>query len=207
MNTTQALVPRLLAPYAIASRILGSTAHNTYLALKSDRALDLYRTIAILLQVAGWLAFLACLYTLQAGKAARRFYEAEWAAEANALALRIDNALAKPLHWRIAPLDGGAALPQADERHQDSHTNPAPDRVVAFSDHAVALDTAATIHPDQVQAVIGGSGTLTNKLRALAALANIQWRHSRGKGKHMSNSDIRSALASVIPADLFAQLS
>jgi hypothetical protein len=48
---------------------------------------------------------------------------------------------------------------------------------------------------------------LTNKLRALDSLANIQWRHSRGKGKHMSNSGIRSALAPVLPADLLAQLS
>ncbi|MGB6014085.1 MAG: hypothetical protein WBG32_05095, partial [Nodosilinea sp.] len=117
----------------------------------------------------------------------------------NALALRIDRSL--------LPLDGGAALPQVDERHQDSPSNPAPDRVVAFLDNALALDAAATIHPDQVQTVIGGSGTLTNKLRALASLANIQWRHSRGKGKHMSNSDIRSALAPLIAPDLLAQLS
>lgn len=199
MNTTQALVTRLLAPYATAATILATATRHTWQALRCDRALDIYRTISILLQVAGWLAFLACLYTLQAGKAARRFYEAEWATEANALALRIDRSL--------LPLDGGAALPQADERHQDSLSNPAPDRVVAFSDHAVALDAAVTIHLDQVQTVIGGSGTLTNKLRALASLANIQWRHSRGKGKHMSNSDIRSALAPLIAPDLLAQLS
>jgi hypothetical protein len=70
------------------------------------RALDFYRTIAILLQIAGWLAFLACLYTLQAGKAARRFYEAEWASETDALALCIDRAL--------APLNGGDTLTQAN---------------------------------------------------------------------------------------------
>ncbi len=199
MNTTQALVTRLLAPYATAATILATATRNTWQVLRSDRALDIYRTLSILLQIAGWLAFLACLYTLQAGKAARRFYEAEWATEANALALRIDRAL--------APADGGAALPQADERHQDSLTNPAPDRVVAFSNHAVALDAAATIHPDQVQAIIGDSGTLTNKLRALASLANIQWRHSRGKGKHMRNSDIRSALTPFVASELLAQLS
>jgi hypothetical protein len=68
----------------------------------------------------------------------------------------------------------------------------------------VALDAAATIHPDQVQAIVNSTGTSTNKLRALA---NLPWRHSRGKGKHMSNSDIRSALASVLPAGLLAQLS
>ena len=202
MNTTQALVTRLLAPYATAATILATATRNTWQVLRSDRALDVYRTIAILLQVAGWLAFLACLYTLQAGKAARRFYEAEWATEAYALALRIDRSL--------LPLDGGAALPQADERHQDSHTNLAPDRVVAFLDNALALDSttaAATIHPDQVQAVIGGSGTLTNKLRALASLANIQWRHSRGHKKHMRNGDLRAALAPLIAPDLLAQLS
>ncbi|TVQ07887.1 MAG: hypothetical protein EA368_13150, partial [Leptolyngbya sp. DLM2.Bin27] len=105
------------------------------------------------------------------------------------------------------PLDGGAALHQADERHQDSHTNPAPDRVVAFSNHAVALDAAATIHPDQVQAVLNSTGTATNKLRALATLANLQWRHARGHKKHMRNGDIRSALAPVLPADLLALLS
>ncbi|MBE9113698.1 hypothetical protein IQ273_30450 [Nodosilinea sp. LEGE 07298] len=132
--------------------------------MRCDRALDIYLTISILLQVAGWLAFLACLYTLQAGKAARRYYEAEWAAEANALVQHIDNALAKPLHWRIAPLDDGATLPQADALPQDSPSNSAPDHVVAFLDNAVALDAAATIHPDSVQAVIGGSGTLTQIL-------------------------------------------
>ena len=199
MNTTQALFTPLLAPYATAATILDTATRNTWQVLRSDRALDCYHTIAILLQVAGWLAFLACLYTLQAGKAARRFYEAQWATEANALALRIDRSL--------LPLDGGAALPQVDERHQDSHTNPAPDRVVAFSDHAVALDAAVTIHLDQVQTVIGDSGTLTNKLRALASLANIQWRHSRGKGKHMRNNDIRSALTPFVASELLAQLS
>lgn len=199
MNTTQALVTRLLAPYATAATILDTATRHTWQALRCDRALDIYRTISILLQVAGWLAFLACLYTLQAGKAARRFYEAEWATEAYALALRIDRSL--------LPLNGGAALPQADERHQDSHTNPAPDRVVAFSDHAVAkpLHGRIAIYPDQVQTVL--NSTATNKLRTLANLVNLQWRHSRGKGKHMSNSDIRSALASVLPADLLAQLS
>ena len=201
MNTPQALVSPLLAPYATAATILATAIRNTWQVLRSDRALDFDRTLSILLQIAGWLAFLACLYPLQPGTAARRFYEAEWATEAYALALRIDNA--------IAPLDGGAALPQADALPQDSLSNPAPDRVVDFSDHALAkpLHGRIAIHPDQVQAVIGGSGTLTNKLRALASLANIQWRHSRGKGKHMSNSDIRSALASVLPADLLAQLS
>ncbi len=201
MNTTQALVTPLLAPYATAATILATATRNTWQALRSDRALDIYRTLSILLQIAGWLAFLACLYTLQAGKAARRFYEAEWAAEANTLALRIDRSL--------LPLDGGTALPQADERHQDSHTNPAPDRVVAFADHALAkpLHGRIAIHPDQVQTVLNSTGTATNKLRTLANLVNLQWRHSRGKGKHMSNSDIRSALASVLPADLLAQLS
>ncbi|MEA5451917.1 hypothetical protein VB780_25295 [Leptolyngbya sp. CCNP1308] len=201
MNTTQALVTPLLAPYATAATILATATRNTWQALRSDRAIDVYRTLSILLQIAGWLAFLACLYTLQAGKAARRFYEAEWATEAYALALRIDRSL--------LPLDGGAALPQADERHPDSHTNPAPDRVVAFSDHALAkpLHGRIAIHPDQVQTVLNSTGTATNKLRTLANLVNLQWRHSRGKGKHMSNSDIRSALASVLPADLLAQLS
>ena len=166
MNTTQALVTRLLAPYAIASRILGSTAHNTYLALKSNRALDLYHTIAILLQIAGWLAFLACLYTLHAGRAARRVYKAQWATEANALAQRIDRVL--------APLDGGDILPQ------DSPSNPAPELVVAFLDDAVALDAAATIHPDPVQTVLNSTSTATNKLRALV---NLQWRHSNRTGE------------------------
>jgi hypothetical protein len=173
---------------------LASTAKRWPLGPVFDhRALDIYRTLSILLQVAGWLAFLACLYTLQAGRAARRVYEAEWAAEAYALALRIDRSL--------LPLDGGAALPQVDERLQDSSCNSAPDRVVAFSDHAIA------IHPDPVQTVLNSTGNLTNKLRALASLANLQWRLSRGKGKHMSNGDIRSALASVLPADLLALLS
>lgn len=204
MNTTQALVTRLLAPYATAATILATAARHTWQALRCDRAHDIYRTISILLQVAGWLAFLACLYTHQGGKAARRYYEAEWAAEANALALRIDRAL--------APLDGGATLPQADALPQDSPSNPAPDRVVASLDNAIDLDTAAVttstaINPDQVQAILNSTGTLTNKLRALASLANLQWRHSRGHKKRMRNGDIRSALAPVLPADLLAQLS
>jgi hypothetical protein len=206
-TTTQALFIPLLAPYATAATILATATRHTWQALRCDRALDCYRTISILLQVAGWLAFLACLYTLQAGKAARRFYEAEWAAEANALAQHIDRAL--------APLNGGATLPQADALPQDSPSNPAPDRAVAFLDSAlakplhwrIALDSADAIHPDQVQAVLNSTGTLTNKLRALASLANLQWRHTRGHKKHMRNSDIRAALATVLPADLLAQLS
>ncbi len=196
MNTTQALFTPLVAPYVTAATILATAARHTWQALRSDRALDLYRTLSILLQITGWLAYLACLLTLQAGKAARRYYEAEWATEVGALALRIDRAL--------TPLDGGATLPQADELPQVSPCTPAPDRVV---DPAVALDAAATIHPDQVQAVLNSTGTSTNKLRALANLINLPWRHSRGKGKHMSNSDIRSALAPLIAPDLLAQLS
>jgi hypothetical protein len=212
MNTTQALVTRLLAPYATAATILAIATRHTWQALRCDRAFNCYRTISILLQVAGWLAFLTCLYSLQAGKAARRYYEAEWATEANALALCIDRAL--------APLDGGDTLTQADALLQDSSCNSAPDHVVAFLDHALAkplhwrivIDTAAAttataIHPDQVQAVINSTGTLTNKLRTLATLANLQWRHTRGHKKHMRNSDIRAALAPVLPADLLAQLS
>ncbi len=202
MNTTQALVTRLLAPYVIAATILATATRHTWQAwqaLRCDRALDIYRTISILLQVGGWLAFLACLYTLQAGKAARHFYEAEWAAEAYALALRIDRVL--------VPLDGGATLTQADALPQDSPSNHAPDRVVAFLDYAITIPTTTTIHPDQVQAILNSTGTLTNKLRALATLANLQWRHTRGHKKHMRNSDIRSALAPVLPADLLAQLS
>jgi hypothetical protein len=199
MNTTPALVTRLLAPYVIAATILDTATRHTWQASRCDRALDIYRTISILLQVAGWLAFLTCLYTLQAGKAARHFYEAEWAAEAYALALRIDRVL--------VPLDGGATLTQADALPQDSPSNPAPDRVVAFLDYAITIPTTTTIHPDQVQAILNSTGTLTNKLRALATLANLQWRHTRGHKKHMRNSDIRSALAPVLPADLLAQLS
>ena len=185
MTLASTLLTRLLAPYAVAAAILATATRNTWQVLRSDRALDVYRTIAILLQVTGWLAFLACLYTLQAGRAARRFYEAEWATEANALALRIDRSLLPP--------DGGAALPQADERHQDSLSNPAPDRVVAFSDHAVALDAAATIHPDQVQTVLNSTGTATNKLRALANLVNLQWRHSNRTGECCTAWVCRSA--------------
>ncbi len=201
MNTPQALVTPLLAPYATAATILATATRNTWQALRSDRAINVYRTLSILLQIAGWLAFLACLYTLQAGKAARRFYEAEWATEANALALRIDRSL--------LPLYSGTALPQANERHQDSHTNPAPDRVVAFADHALAkpLHGRIAIHPDQVQTVLNSTGTATNKLRTLANLVNLQWRHSRGKGKHMRNSDIRSALTPFVASELLAQLS
>ena len=198
MNTTQALVTRLLAPYATAATILDTATRHTWQALRCDRALDIYRTLSILIQVAGWLAFLACLYTLQAGKAARRYYEAECAAEVNALALRIDRAL--------APLNGGATLPQADALPQDSPSNPAPEVVVAFLDDAIAT-TSTAINPNQVQAVINSTGTLTNKLRALASLANLQWRHTRGHKKHMRNGDIRTALAPVLPADLLALLS
>lgn len=196
MNTPQALVTPLLAPYATAATILATAIRNTWQVLRSDRALDLYRTLSILLQIVGWLAYIACLLTLLSGKAARRYYEAEWATEVGALALRIDRAL--------APLDGGATLPQADELPQVSPCTPAPDRIV---DHAVALDAAATIHPDQVQTILNSTGTSTNKLRALANLANIPWRHFRGKGKHMLNSDIRSALAPLIAPYLLAQLS
>jgi hypothetical protein len=149
MNTLQALFTPLLAPYATAATILATATRNTWQALRSDRALDVYRTLSILLQIAGWLAFLACLYTLQAGKAARRFYEAEWATEAYALALRIDRSL--------LPLDGGAALPQANALPQVSPSDPAPERVVASFDHAIALNADDAIHPDQVQTVLNST--------------------------------------------------
>lgn len=190
MNIPNILFDRLLAPYVIASSILVSATRNTYLALKSDRAIDTYRTVWILLQITAWLAFLAYLYTLQAGRAARRFYDAEWATEVGTLALRIDRAL--------DPVDG-----------------------VVLND-AIALDTAAAllnlpsadpsvemaiINPNQVQAIIGGSGTLTNKLRSLASLVGIAWRHARGKNKHMRNGEIRAALAPFFAGDLLAHLS
>ena len=46
---------------AIAT-ILATATRHTWQALRCDRALVIYRTLSILLQVAGWLAFLACLY-------------------------------------------------------------------------------------------------------------------------------------------------
>ena len=169
MNTTQALVTRLLAPYATAATILATATRNTWQVLRSDRALDLYHTIAILLQVVGWLAFLACLYTLQAGKAARRFYEAQWASEANALAHRIDRAL--------APADGGATLPQADG-------------VTAATLIDLPSTSSSTIQPDPVQAILNSTGTATNKLRALV---NLQWRHSNRTGECCTAWVCRSA--------------
>jgi len=51
-----------------------------------------------------------------------------------------------------------------------------------------------------VQAVIGGSGTSTNKLRSLASLVGIAWRHTSGKNKHMRNGEICAG-------DLLTQLS
>jgi hypothetical protein len=205
ISTLNILLDRLLAPYAIASSILGSTAHNTYLALKSDRAIDTYRTAWILLQITAWLAFLACIYTLQAGRAARRFYEAEWAAEAAAIARRInraldpvdggvaflDHALAKPLHWRIA-LDTAAALLNCPRNRPPVE---------------LSVSMAIGINPNPVQAVISGSGTSTNKLRSLASLVGIAWRHTSGKNKHMRNGEIRVALAPFIASDLLVQLS
>jgi len=65
---------------------------------------------------------------------------------------------------------------------------------------ALSVSMAIGINPNPEQAVIGGSGTSTNKLRSLASLVGIAWRHTSSKNKHVRNGEIRAG-------DLLTQLS
>ncbi len=66
---------------------------------------------------------------------------------------------------------------------------------------------AIGINPNPVQAIIGGSGSSTNKLRHLVSFVGIAWRHARGNNQPMRNAEIRAALAPFIAGDVLAQLS
>ena len=135
--------------------------------------------------MAFWLTVAAGIYTIETGRRFRAYYEAEWAADVQWLISYPNRCIASP----VASLEAV---------------------VEAFLDDAIDLETAATaigLNPDQVQAVINGTSTVTNKLRSLSSLAGIAWRHTRGKGKHMPNGEIRAALAPFLAAEVLAQLS
>lgn len=194
MNTLNALL-HSLRPFAIAASITfnsaiaiaqltRNTVRTVHAALTSEGVIATYRTAWIGLQLAFWLAVAAGLLTVQAGRRFRAYYEAEWAADVQWLIDYPDRCITTPVETVEAVVE-------------------------AFLDDTLDLETAATaigLNPDHVQTVINGSGTATKKLRGLASLAGIPWRNARGKGKHMSNANIRSAMAPFLAAEVLAQL-
>ncbi|MEM6838480.1 MAG: hypothetical protein AAF609_16685 [Cyanobacteria bacterium P01_C01_bin.120] len=72
-------------PYVIAGKTVSALAIATYKTLTSQQAQRIYKDAfiitSVVVQVTFWLAVLASLYAIKTGRAFRRYYEAEWAAD------------------------------------------------------------------------------------------------------------------------------
>ena len=135
----------------------------------SQTAKDLYKTLWVIAQVAFWMTVLAALYTRQASRWFRAYYQAEWA-----------DAVQSTLTYPDRCLDLSPALVgTADTSSEHSGEGPGE------GDEAL---------PENVASILNSDRSSTAKLRAIASLCNIPWRNARGHGKHMLNQDIKQAL-------------
>ena len=161
----------IASPYLKAARLFYRSTTAIAHSLSSDRALSLYKKTAwlawLLAQLAFWASILAMKQTLLFGQAARRYYEAEWSSDVETI-----------VNWLLTYPD--QCIEPSDSEEKDAPGAP---------------DAIATSIPQNIQVILGSDRTTTNKLRAVATQCNINWRHAHSHNKHMSNQEIRNALA------------
>jgi hypothetical protein len=172
----------LLQPYAIAGQTITETATSTYKTLSSlaiatyetltsDQAQRVYRdtwtVTRVVVQVTALALYAAGLYTLIAGRACRRYYKAEWAADVQQLLTYPDRCLADA----------------------ESAVEPAAELIVTDA------EAAQPAIPVAVQAILDSNVKTTKKLRAIATHFDIRWRNAHGKGRHLINNEIKTALS------------
>lgn len=159
------MLSTLARPYFIAAHTLSQWAITLRLAVTSQTAKDLYKTLWIIAQVAFWMTVLAVLYTRQVGRSFRAYYQAEWA-----------NTVQSIITYPDRCLDASPALVDT----ADSSSEPP----------ALSLDSL----PSQVRLILDRDRKPTAILRAIASFYDITWRNARGPGKHLLNQQIKQAL-------------
>lgn len=166
----------LYRPYTIAGRTLYTFAIATHTTLTSDQAKEHYKTAWLLTQLAFWLTVLAGVYTIEAGRKFRAYYEAEWSRDVNRL------------------VDWIATYP---DRCIDEGTTDSPAEVLEIATPAKieASVDADDVIPEVIQSILDSDCKMTKKLRAIATHFDIKWRNARGEGKHLLNADIKTALS------------
>ncbi|MEM8715546.1 MAG: hypothetical protein AAGE92_07165 [Cyanobacteria bacterium P01_G01_bin.4] len=194
-----------------------AAAHAIHLAkataktLTSEEAVMVYEALWLLCQLAFWLTLLAGACTIQAGRAFRRYYEAEWANAED-----IQWLIKQYQTWKAAPAESvpdlGADLePESLTAEIDQVlSKPAPVASVAqaIAEPVLVLSVPAESEAEpaevglltqsiteQEQAIVDASSSTTNKLRQLARLHGIP--RKAGK-KYRRNPDLRAALQPLI---------
>ncbi|WP_204141936.1 hypothetical protein [Halomicronema sp. CCY15110] len=197
----------LSKPYAIAGQTIVETAAATYKtlspiaiatykALTSKKARRIYRdawTItSIAIQVTFWLAVLAGLYSIKAGRQFRACYQAEWAADVEQWTQSACRLIVLAgLYAAIAGYDFRAYCDAKWDSTSVSESVVEPVAELTVAD----ADLAQPEIPAAVQAILESNVKTTKKLRAIATHFDIPWRNARGEGKHMLNADIKAALS------------
>ena len=133
------MLSTLARPYFIAAHTLSQWAITLRLAVTSQTAKDLYKTLWIVAQVAFWMTVLAALYTRQAGRWFRAYYQAEWADTVQSILIYPDRCI-----------DASPALTSTAD---------------SSSEHPGEGDEAL---PENVASILNSDRTSTAKLRALA---------------------------------------
>ncbi|MGF1522664.1 MAG: hypothetical protein ACFBSF_10150 [Leptolyngbyaceae cyanobacterium] len=174
--TLQTTFEPLYAPYIEAAHQLHTYEIATYDALTSDTAKDLYKIIWILIQVIFWLSVLAAIYTLK------------WASDVNRL-----------IHWVITYPDRCLASEEPSDNLASSleplEPSTADEISVTLENTQTSTNHTDTTLPKRVQTILNCEWTTTQKLRNIATFYGIRWRNARGEGKHLTNANIRAALA------------
>lgn len=201
MTFQQSLQP-LYTPYAKAGRTIAEFAIATYDALTSDRAKAIYAIIRdraqeigtilwVVAQLAFWFSILAGLYTIQAGRQFRAYYQTEWADTVNWILTYPDRCLeTEDLSVTPVVLDDVATVEATVQVGQTEALALVPVVTeVIVSETAINSDI-----PEAIQAILDSDRTKTAKLRAIATHFDIRWRNARGQGRHMLNAEIQTAL-------------
>jgi hypothetical protein len=162
----------LYRPYEIAGCTVSEFAISTYETLTSQQAQRVYRdawTITrVVAQVTALALYASGLYTIIAGHAFRRYYEAEWSADVQRF-----------LSYPDRCIDEGVT--DETEALEIATTTP--------------VEASVDIIPEAVQTILDSDCKMTKKLREIASYYGISWRNARGKGKHLRNGDIRALLS------------
>lgn len=170
--------------YGIETAVVDAV--RLYRALTSERAIAVYETLWLLCQLAFWLTVLAAEYTVKAGRAFRRYYQAEWATDVAWLIHQVwpqDSAADEPVETAVKLIQEAQAM-IATPVKVEAKVMPIPEPGAEATDA-----TPAPAIPDYQ--------TMTSPaLRRVCSDKDIRWRNAHGKGKHLKKAEMLEALTS-----------
>lgn len=121
--------------YGVEAAVVDSV--RLYSALTSERAIAIYETIWLLCQLAFWLTVLAAEYAVKAGRAFRRYCQAEWATDVAWLVQQIwsqEITAAEPVEIAAKPIEEAQPVTAATETAEAAKVMAAPEPVAQVSD-------------------------------------------------------------------------